>query len=91
MRLMDVDGLAVLNCLENSPGQRPHEAGMDDDGPDDVRPVLLDIGDSHASIAIVDHAHRPFVRDICSGGHEIIWQMAREMRILPEEVRAASG
>ena len=88
--LMDVDGLALLNCLEKLRVPPLSETGLDQDrGPDDVRPVLLDVGDSHASIAIIDHAHRPFVRDVCSGGQEIVAQMAREMRMAPEEVRVA--
>lgn len=88
--LMDVDGLALLNCLENSPDGALSRAELgEEDCPDDVRPVLLDMGDSHASIAIIDHAHRPFVRDVCSGGHEIVWQIARELRMSPEEVRVA--
>ncbi len=88
--LMDVDGLALLNCLEHSRVRALPQTGTDsEDGPDDVRPVLLDIGDSHATIAVVDHAHRPFVRDLSTGGHEIMWQMARETRISPDEVRAA--
>ncbi len=111
--LMDVDGLALLNCLEHTADGRgwgcdardghvgeqttpqdptdERHAPRDENGShlDDGRPVLLDMGDSHASIAVVDHACRPFVRDVSSGGYEIMWQMAREMRLSLDEVRDA--
>lgn len=88
--LMDVDGLALLNCLENSGAHVPQEAhGDGNDSSDETRAVILDVGDSHATIAIVDDARRPFVRDVPCGGHEIVWQMARQTRMLPDEVRVA--
>jgi type IV pilus assembly protein PilM len=88
--LMDVDGLALLNCLENSGAHVPQEAhGDDNDSSDETRSVILDVGDSHATIAIVDDARRPSVRDVPCGGHEIVWQMARQTRMLPDEVRVA--
>lgn len=88
--LMDADGLALLNCYENSDGRRQAEAFFAGaDCLDSARPVLLDVGDSHASIAIVDHLGRPFVRDVRPGSREIVRQMARQMRAAPEQVSAA--
>ncbi|MBN1360401.1 MAG: pilus assembly protein PilM [Sedimentisphaerales bacterium] len=99
--LMDVDGLALLNCLSISDfGLTTADSCADDDpqyaigdpqsasGPP-PQPVLLDVGDAHASIAVIDQAGRPFVRDLCCGGHEIVREIAREMRATTEEVRDA--
>lgn len=86
--LMDVDGLALLNCLVET--QRLVSLPEDESArTEDPRNVVLDVGDAYTSIAIVDQVHRPFVRDVCPGGLEILYEMAREMHTPLDEVRAA--
>lgn len=85
--LMDVDGLALLNCLANWRGRTRAER-LEHDDPDGTESILLDVGDSHASIAMNDHLHQPFVRDLSCGGHEITWQVARDMQMPLDEARA---
>lgn len=88
--LIDVDGLALLNTLlvlSSSPSQARE---TDENGGDDViRTAVLSVGDSYTSIALADHARRPFVRDLLSGEQEILRQMVVEMKLPPETVRAA--
>ena len=86
--LMDVDGLALLNGLEGLASEAVDDAG-EDNRREHARPAVLSIGDSYTSIAIVDHAHRPFVRDVSSGEQDIVRHMVREMKLPPETVRAA--
>ncbi len=88
--LVDLDGLAMLNCLENLPSEAAQTTGGDEgNGPDITRPAVLSIGDAYTSMAIVDHARRPFVRDLCSGGQDIVNRIVRETRLAPEIVRTA--
>jgi len=88
--LMDVDGLALLNCLENSPGGAQQQTGHPEtDRLDGTRPAILHMGDSYATIAIVDHASRPFVRDVSSASHQIIRQVAHDLRMSDKAVLAA--
>jgi type IV pilus assembly protein PilM len=88
--LIDVDGLALLNCLEHVPAGVSQRTGHRDtvhtDGP---RAAILHVGDSYATIAIMDQACRPFVRDVSSSGQEIIRQVAREARMSEDAVLTA--
>ncbi|UCD49032.1 MAG: pilus assembly protein PilM [Phycisphaerales bacterium] len=75
--LMDVDGLALLNCLEGQPNRASEATTIsNDDSQDEARPVVLDVGEHYASIALVDRAHRPIVRDVPSGDQEIRHRMS---------------
>ncbi len=88
--LMDVDGLALLNCLEGSasPALPAHET---EDAPshDSARPALVSVGEFYTSIAIVNHTHRPFVRDVGSGDQDILHEMVRQTKLTPEAIRTA--
>ena len=88
--LMDVDGLALLNCLENAPGSASPQVGRDETGRlDGARPAVLNVDDSYATIAIVDHARRPFVRDVGSAGRDIIRHVAQETSMSDDAALAA--
>ncbi len=84
--LLDVAGLALLNCL--------HHGGRQTDGSssgDDVREgsAVVDVGGVCTTIAVRDHAGRPFVRDINAGSDQICSHVADEARIPFETARAA--
>ena len=87
--LMDVDGLALLNCFSAfaSDGRRrdvshgafrPLSAGG--------TTAILNVGSSFANLAIVSENGLPFVRDMPYGGNNIIKQIADERDIQPEIV-----
>jgi type IV pilus assembly protein PilM len=82
--LVDVDGLALLNCLDHLPDGYGQKADTDNS-----RPAILHVGDSYATIAIVDQASRPFVRDVSSSGQEIIRLVAQGAG-LPEDAALAA-
>ncbi len=84
--MVDVAGLALLNCLQNS-GSDTDEA--QDKGEIQDRPAVVDIGDSCTTIAIVDQAGRPFVRDINSGSDEILRRMAEQAHVPFEIAKTA--
>ena len=79
--LMDIDGLALLNCFENVRDAK--------DNADETKSAILDVGDLHASLAVVDSADRPFVRDIRCGSRDILACMSRDTKMTPEDISAA--
>ncbi|MEN6337134.1 MAG: pilus assembly protein PilM [Phycisphaerales bacterium] len=84
--MIDVAGLAMLNCLTNSETEepRPEESGAVPN-----RPAVLDIGGTCTTVAIMDHAGRPFVRDIGSGSDEILRRLAANAGVPLEIARTA--
>ena len=86
--LMDVDGLALLNCLERLTQEpQPTSDGDENESESTTRSAVLSIGDAYTSIAIADHARRPFVRDLGSGDRDIVNRMVRETRLEPKAMR----
>jgi len=75
--LMDVDGLALLNCFGEC--EKSHC---------DQTIAILNIGSSYTNLAIIGDDGLPFVRDIAYAGDEIIKQIAARHNISPETVRA---
>lgn len=76
--LMDVDGLALLNCFsqhEKSPAARPT--------------AILNIGNSVVNLAIIGHDNLPFVRDMACAGGDIVKHIVDESNISTEHVRRA--
>ncbi len=73
--LMDVDGLAILNCLE--------EYEKDQIG---KTLAVLNIGSSYTTLAILGNDNLPFIRDIAYAGNNIIQKIAAEEGIKPELV-----
>ena len=67
--LMDIDGLALLNChngLAHERERRPSEKSV----------AILNVGASHTTLAIMDNTGWPFIRDMNQGGDDIIMQIA---------------
>ncbi|MEN6426406.1 MAG: pilus assembly protein PilM [Phycisphaerales bacterium] len=84
--VLDVAGLALLNCLRDS---RKGSDDAQDEGGIPQGPAVVDIGGSCTTIAIMDHAGRPFVRDINSGSDQILQRMADEAQVPFEIAKAA--
>lgn len=75
--LMDVDGLALLNCLETQTDRASRATTVEnDDHHDEARPAVVNVGEHYTSIAIVDRAHRPIIRDVPSGDRELRRRMS---------------
>lgn len=88
--LMDVDGLALLNCFngllffntsQNVPSGRYEslEAGR--------TAAILNVGNSYTNLAIMSANSLPFVRDMAYAGNDIIKQIADENDVSMEAVR----
>ncbi|MDD5459652.1 MAG: type IV pilus assembly protein PilM [Phycisphaerae bacterium] len=76
--LMDIDGLALLNCIREIENSRC-----------DATSVVLNIGYSFSTIAIIDEQRFPFVRDIPFGGRGIIDHIAEDTGLSPIAVSRA--
>ena len=77
--LMDVDGLALLNCLS---GCKRGDA--------EQTTAILNIGNSHTTFAIMSGQGTkalPFIRDVAFAGDDIIEVIAAENDISPETVK----
>ncbi len=73
--LMDVDGLALLNCFSECKA------------PEAVRTTaILNVGGSYTSLAILGDNDLPFVRDMAYAGKDIIKQIATENNLSAEAV-----
>jgi len=72
--LMDIDGLALLNCLS--------ECEKDGDG---KAKAVLNIGGFYTTLAVMNEEGVPFVRDIAYAGSNIIRQIAAEHKV-PAEI-----
>jgi type IV pilus assembly protein PilM len=79
--LMDVEGLALLNCvseLKPNGSKRANESGTI---------AVLNVGNSHTTLAIMGDNGLPFIRDITCAGNDIVEQIATENEVLTERVR----
>jgi type IV pilus assembly protein PilM len=66
--LMDIDGLALLNC---------HKALTNGtENPVEQFAAILNVGASQTTLAIMGNNGWPFIRDMSQGGDDIIMQMA---------------
>ncbi len=74
--LMDVDGLAILNCFTQTQGRMPGQTV-----------TILNIGSSCASLAILGEGNWPFVRDILHAGDSIIAEIANKKSLSREKVK----
>ena len=73
--LMDVDGLALLNCLsEYEQCKAGHSV------------AILDVGSSFTNVVILGSDGLPFIRDLPHAGKAIIEEIARDNNISPETV-----
>ena len=74
--LMDVDGLALLNCFN----------GLTDESERSTT-AILNVGSSGITVAIMGGNGRPFVRDMTFGGDNIIKQIAADKAMSTEDVK----
>ena len=65
--LMDVDGLALLNCFSELEKAEPGQTI-----------AVLNIGSSYTTLAIMGDNRWPFIRDIIYAGNDIVRQIADE-------------
>ena len=75
--LMDVDGLALLNCLNESKKDVTKVSSS----------AILEVGASCTTLAVMSEANLPFVRTVPYAGNDIVDQIARENNVSPEIVR----
>lgn len=76
--LMDVDGLALLNCFSEC---EKAEAGR--------TIAILNVGSSYTTLAIMGANALPFIRDIAYAGKTIVKEIADEKDISTEAVKKA--
>jgi len=74
--LMDVEGLALLNCFKGLA-----------DGSDEPTTAILNVGSSGTTVAIMGGNGRPFIRDTTFAGDDIIKQIAADKYMSTEDVK----
>ena len=74
--LMDVDGLALLNCFSEC---EKAEAGQ--------TTAILNVGSSYTTLAIMGANALPFIRDIAYAGEAIVKEIATEKGVSMEAVK----
>jgi type IV pilus assembly protein PilM len=74
--LMDVDGLALLNCLHNCQQEQKER-----------RIAVLNVGGSYTTLAMADNDKLPFIRDIAYGGSDIIGNLASQLGVESEDIQ----
>lgn len=79
--MMDVDGLALLNCFEGLNKSNGEEATSDQ------AIAILNVGGSHTTLAVMDSDGRPFIRDIAYAGDDIVKQISTEKGAPVDTVR----
>jgi len=79
--LMDVDGLALLNCYKGltSEGQESHGKTI----------AILNVGGSHTTLAVMDSDGWPFIRDMTCAGDNMVRQIAAALDTTEENVKEA--
>ncbi len=73
--IMDVDGIALLNCLQACQTL-----------PQDKSTAVVDVGNSVTNVSILGCDGMPFVRDLPHAGRGIVQQIATELNIPTEAV-----
>jgi len=76
--VMDVDGLALLNCLEACKKHKTREAAM-----------VLNVGYAYTNVAIISDDGLPFVRDISYAGGHILTRISQIIELPRPAVAAA--
>ncbi|MHC4241466.1 MAG: type IV pilus assembly protein PilM [Planctomycetota bacterium] len=74
--LMDVEGLALLNCFRGLVGESEKSTT-----------AILNVGVSGTTVAIMGGNGRPFVRDMTFAGNDIIKQIAADKDMSMEDVK----
>jgi len=84
--LMDVDGLALLNCFKGA------DAGEYEKQRDGRTTAILNVGKSYTTLVVIGDDGLPFIRDIAYAGHSIVEEIAAQSNVSEETVnRALSG
>ncbi|MFC1792762.1 type IV pilus assembly protein PilM [Planctomycetota bacterium] len=78
--LMDVDGLALLNCFNGL--SNGHEKPVTNQ-----TVAILNVGGSHTTLAVMDNKGWPFIRDMTYAGNDIVAQIAAENDTSTETVK----
>lgn len=74
--LMDVDGMALLNCFSEIEKAEPGQTI-----------AILNIGSTYTTLAIMGENCWPFIRDIRYTGNDIVGQIAEENNISADDVK----
>ena len=74
--VMDVDGLALLNCFNNLASDQEKTGA-----------VILNVGGSYTTLAILNKDGWPFIRDTVCAGNDIIRQIAMAKDTTPEQLK----
>ncbi len=74
--LLDVDGLALLNCFSEFEKPEPGQTI-----------AVLNVGSSYTTLAVMGENRWPFIRDITYAGEEIVKQIAAENNMSGEAVK----
>jgi type IV pilus assembly protein PilM len=88
--LMDVDGLALLNCFSGFDvcGDSQSDAAAEYDRHKSCRATaILNVGNSYTTLAIVGDNGLPFIRDIAYAGNNIVEQIAAENKVSVDRIR----
>jgi type IV pilus assembly protein PilM len=76
--LVDVDGLALLNCLEACALRQPGQTIL-----------ALNIGSAYTNLAVLSDDGQPFVQDIAYAGEGIVAQVGQSLETAPDAVVGA--
>lgn len=80
--LMDVDGLALLNCFGQYERAQKSPQLLTKQGQGKNRTTaILNVGSSYTILAVIGGNNLPFIRDIAFAGSNIIGQISEEMNI----------
>ena len=74
--LMDVEGLALLNCFEDLADESKKSTT-----------AILNVGGSGTTVAIMGSNGRPFIRDMTFAGNNIIKQIAADKCMSTEDIK----
>ena len=74
--LMDVEGLALLNCFEDLANESEKSTT-----------AILNVGGSGTTVAIMSGNSRPFIRDMTFAGDDIIKQIAADKGMSIEDIK----
>ena len=79
--LMDVDGLALLNCYNGLARGRQNL-------PEGRTVAILNVGASHTTLAVMDKNGWPFIRDMAYAGDDIVAQIAAQKGQTTDVIKA---
>ena len=87
--LMDIDGLALLNCFKGFAFCRKSQNGLGgecEENRSSETIAILNVGSSFTNLAIRGNDALPFIRDMAYSGNDIVKQIAIENNVCPEIV-----